>query len=368
MRLPDDWALDADLPCPACRYNLRGLRTPRCVECGTEFRWQSILGVACPRCAQPLAACDDESCPQCRLQLDWPALLSTINPVQFDQYEYAVRPIRAAMVAWGKLMRPRRFWRDVPLERPPVVSRLHRFGLAAIFLFAVGLAVLLIAVSSSFGWGRRASLWLGLTFEALGLCALVLWPPLITAILLPRFTPTLSKFRIRRDQLLRIFMYGRAGVAAAGLILILLVLSWAAYLFTMPTLTWAMGGGWTTPDLAPPMLLYSLPWDVVRLRRGFFEWLAVLEPPPGGMNPPLRISEWFNVAVGLALVTVGWLWWWRYLWVSLVDYLRLDRGNARALFLSTQAIALLCGLIVLCNLPEYGFARLIASWLSPSLW
>lgn len=40
--LPDDWSLDLDLPCPRCRYNLRHLRTPRCPECGTVFRWQSL--------------------------------------------------------------------------------------------------------------------------------------------------------------------------------------------------------------------------------------------------------------------------------------------------------------------------------------
>lgn len=30
-------AIERDLPCPRCRYNLRGLITPRCPECGLQF-------------------------------------------------------------------------------------------------------------------------------------------------------------------------------------------------------------------------------------------------------------------------------------------------------------------------------------------
>jgi hypothetical protein len=33
-----DFLRDRDAWCPACRYNLRGLTTPRCPECGRELR------------------------------------------------------------------------------------------------------------------------------------------------------------------------------------------------------------------------------------------------------------------------------------------------------------------------------------------
>jgi len=39
---PGPEGLQHDLPCPRCRYNLRGLTLPRCPECGFEFRWEDI--------------------------------------------------------------------------------------------------------------------------------------------------------------------------------------------------------------------------------------------------------------------------------------------------------------------------------------
>jgi hypothetical protein len=36
------WLADRDVPCPLCRYNLRGLASNRCPECGRELR----LGVS----------------------------------------------------------------------------------------------------------------------------------------------------------------------------------------------------------------------------------------------------------------------------------------------------------------------------------
>jgi hypothetical protein len=41
---PPDWAaLAAELHCPLCEYNLRGLVEPRCPECGFAFTWSEIL-------------------------------------------------------------------------------------------------------------------------------------------------------------------------------------------------------------------------------------------------------------------------------------------------------------------------------------
>jgi hypothetical protein len=39
-----DWSrLDRELHCPLCTYNLRGLPSPRCPECGHRFDWLDIL-------------------------------------------------------------------------------------------------------------------------------------------------------------------------------------------------------------------------------------------------------------------------------------------------------------------------------------
>src|SRR5690242_4053550 len=39
-------ALDRDILCPLCQYNMRGLGEPRCPECGYRFTWDEILDPA----------------------------------------------------------------------------------------------------------------------------------------------------------------------------------------------------------------------------------------------------------------------------------------------------------------------------------
>jgi hypothetical protein len=41
---PPDWnAIESDVFCPLCDYNLRGLSEPRCPECGFRFDWPVVL-------------------------------------------------------------------------------------------------------------------------------------------------------------------------------------------------------------------------------------------------------------------------------------------------------------------------------------
>ena len=71
-QLPADWRIDRDVPCPVCRYNLRGRREARCPECGATFRWQALLHVSCVRCGESLAMHQGDDCPRCDLPLHWP--------------------------------------------------------------------------------------------------------------------------------------------------------------------------------------------------------------------------------------------------------------------------------------------------------
>ncbi len=46
LRLPPGpEGLEADVPCPRCSYNWRGLTTPRCPECGYTFVWPRVLSI-----------------------------------------------------------------------------------------------------------------------------------------------------------------------------------------------------------------------------------------------------------------------------------------------------------------------------------
>lgn len=46
-RITEDLAR-RDAPCPGCGYNLRGVRVPRCPECGREIDWSDIPAAVKP--------------------------------------------------------------------------------------------------------------------------------------------------------------------------------------------------------------------------------------------------------------------------------------------------------------------------------
>ena len=207
--LPDDWLFDRDLPCPKCRYNLRMLSTPRCPECGTVFRWQTLLHIACPRCGESLEMVNDQRCPRCDLDLDWQALLDEADPSQFKQFEYTQRPVRAAIRTWLAALRPRRFWEGIRLESPPAVRRLR-------WLLVTAMAIHVISIAIAF-WEQGYSL-RGFIFDARcgAFCAVAALLPIVTMVSLPLFVPMLARFRIRRDQLLRCLAYGATGLVWIG--------------------------------------------------------------------------------------------------------------------------------------------------------
>lgn len=328
--LPDDWLLDRDLPCPKCCYNLRMLSTPRCPECGTVFRWQTLLHVACPRCAESLEIVDVDTCPRCRLALDWKRLLDQVDPSQFKQFEYTQRPVRAAIRTWLATLRPRRFWQDIRLESPPAPKRLRRLLLAAITIHVFSIAVAF--------WVQGYSLPGPTFFDAscAAYCAVAVLMPIVTMVGLPLFVPTLGRFRIRGDQLLRCLAYGSMGLVWVGCAC-LFAAALVMIVNTLWPITWTTWGGtWQRPRLG----IYP---DIVA------RWLH-----------DFRIGPWQEWAVsfnGLLLAVVLYLnlvWWWPFLWTALHRYLRLNRRNALALFASTQLIGLIAIAIILVRYTTFG--------------
>jgi hypothetical protein len=351
--LAEDWACDRDVPCPRCGYNLRGLRTPRCPECGTVFRWQALLGVSCPRCGTSLRGVDGESCPVCALSLNWRDLLAGALPVGRWNYEYSSRPFWTGLRTWFAVLRPRRFWRGIPLELPPVADRLRRFRRITWTIAVVAMAMPMLAYLADAIRVIRAGIpggpfqqW---NLQVYGARALVVnattWiflfaPVLISAASLPLFSITLGRFRIRREQLRRMWTYGAVGVAWAGLLIAAGTLGGIA--LASLTVGW---GGFEYNDLNLPGVVWSLVhapslWgesEVLRLRVGS-------APPP----LLLRLEEWIPFVVGVGFVVLFPVWWWWFLYTSLRRYLRLERRTAAGIFAATQIIAGLITLLVLC--------------------
>lgn len=102
--VPDWSAVDRDVHCPLCGYNLRGLAEPRCPECGYAFAWAEILNPK--RTAHPYLF---EHHPRRNLWSFWRTAVGTLRPGRFWETlgpAMAVRPgrlltywVAAALVA-----------------------------------------------------------------------------------------------------------------------------------------------------------------------------------------------------------------------------------------------------------------------------
>jgi hypothetical protein len=324
--LPDGWVFDRDLPCPTCRYNLRMLHTPRCPECGIVFRWQELLRVLCPRCGQSLGDLDSDNCSGCELALNWAALLDDAIPLPGPLYEYSPHPVRAALRTAVAVLMPRRFWRSRPLELPAVPKRLRAYRRKA---WSLGIAGLLVGLLFSAA-GASPVDWLFMIVIALGL-------PCLTQLALPRFTLTLTRFRIRREQLQRCFAYGSTGVGWIGLTLLIVHTAALALSWNRLWGAWTTWGWWYAPNLSAfefaDELLTVLKWR-----------FSLSSPVP-----------WLRVLLGGVFWWMAFIWWWRYLYVVLRHYLRLNGIDAVALFLSTQVIACLIVLLAITGLTIMGY-------------
>ena len=318
--VPDDWALDRDLHCPRCGYNLRMLRLPRCPECGAVYRWQRLLAVVCPRCGDDLADVDEADCPCCALPLDWATLFTQADATYLQNYEHSTTPIRAAVMTWIRALRPRHFWTRIKLEHTPVVPRLNRLRRAGAALCIVGLLLPFLLRLTGPG-GSALDL-----FVFLWAMAFVL--PITTALALPYFTPTLARFRIRRDQLLRCCAYASAGWAWFGVLL-----ATASALVVLVNRFWWGPGLWRTPHLYFEVGVFS---RIVHTHAWWWWWGS---------------AKVFNLVLATALVALCLLWWWRFLYAGLRHYLRLDRPSAWALLISTQIIGLILLLFTILVFP-----------------
>ena len=323
--LPATWVMDRDVHCPTCGYNLRMLREPRCPECGLVFRWQDLLLVPCPRCNENLTAIDGGECPHCQLHLDWQQLLAGAGQYDRRLYEFTEHPLRAALRTWLAALNPWHFWSKIPLAIVPAVLRLRWLRRWAVAICAVGLALL-----AWLSWPHLQAI--RARGDVLLPAVLVGIPPLTTTLVLPLFWQTMTRFRIRRDQLLRCLAYSTSGLAWLGLVFIV-AFSFARLTTVLrpapgpgPRIGMTAGEVWCEPMIVGDALL------------GF-------RLCPSRWCDP--IQHWFNLGIAAAILLVGFIWWWVFLYVSLRRYLQLNRRNAAALLVSTQAIALLTILLIL---------------------
>jgi len=343
--LPDGWTLDRDLPCGNCGYNLRGRREPTCPECGSTFAWQKLLCVACPRCEAGLSECSAAFCPGCGLELDWARMFSAATPRGRDHFEYAPPGPSSVLRTWLRSLKPTNFWSAYRMEDPSRVARLQRIRRAALWVGIGGLLTIpltrffhaLSHVALNAGSFRTdasefiASQALPIASQLLKIClylSLLLLPYALIHFGLPRFTPTLARFRVRPDHFLRISAFSALGVLLLGVLL-------GGFQIAAELAALHLGLGAnpvkdrTTGDLLinPVAQLYRRILSDGRLSQAaLMQWVGA-------------IGFCGRVLIGMLVVIL--LWQWHFCLAALRSYLRLGLRSAVGLTLSVAAVALI---------------------------
>lgn len=109
---PDWAAVDREILCPLCDYNLRGLSESRCPECGHQFDWNELLTEG-----------------------------SHVHPFLFEHR--ADRPVRSWIQTFRASRVPLRFWQSVQPRHRVALSRLYIYG-ATVVAVTVVIAMLLM--------------------------------------------------------------------------------------------------------------------------------------------------------------------------------------------------------------------------------
>lgn len=111
--IPDGWlrggvpewsAIDREIACPRCGYDLRGLAEPRCPECGLEFAWGDALSTP-----------------------------FTVSPWLFE-HQWRRRPLRSLLATLWASLRAQRYWKSISIHLRPDATGLWMQFLAAFLL------------------------------------------------------------------------------------------------------------------------------------------------------------------------------------------------------------------------------------------
>jgi hypothetical protein len=220
---PPDWSTLPDhVPCPLCDYNLRGLVTPRCPECGYSFTWPAFF-----------------------------AARNALHPYLFEHHPH--RPAWSFRQTFLRAALPRRFWTTLSAAHTVHPRRLLLYWAVVLTLFVGATAALLaLPVSDAIAgirWDRAKALqqvanrpgftpqqvaqWYPPVWTRRGIenvfwrinptlpsvTLFVLAWPWLTAAALMLFQQSMRRSRIRPAQILRCVIYCFDPAAAALLVI-----------------------------------------------------------------------------------------------------------------------------------------------------
>jgi hypothetical protein len=184
---PPDWSTTPDdFPCPLCSYNLRGLTTPRCPECGYAFTWSALV-----------------------------ASKQSTHPYLFEHHRTPRTFVRT--LAAGVL--PRQFWRTLTAFHAVRPRRLGAYHFISLLLTL--LPVLIATVAAFYQYRSVVSLnGIPFLFTLLAIYATWPWIMLLTLLIYRR---SMWRASVRMGHLVRCVVYAWdagawAGLAATGML------------------------------------------------------------------------------------------------------------------------------------------------------
>ncbi len=244
---PDWEQIEHTVACPLCDYNLRGLNSPRCPECGFVFKWREVL-----------------------------------DPTrQKHQYLFEHHPEDNLWSWWRTMVGglwPKKFWTTLHPAQPSRPWRLLIYALIIIFIASLPLLIERLIGSSPASWlvwyGTRrgqlamrsagsfpldvfmSAMWMAQPSQVVVFAYVIatMALPLGTLALLMIFQGTMRKVRVKQRHVLRCIVYSADVLIWPAIVLVGLVCA-AAFINA-----WSEAVAWTA------IVMFPLVWAAMAWR------------------------------------------------------------------------------------------------------
>lgn len=238
-----DWERVAfDVACGRCGEDLRGCVEPSCPRCELEFEWDDVLPLEelrCLHCAYLLIGLQESRCPECGQEFAWQEVLDAARARKSGLFEHqwSHQGIRALSRTWRlAAFQPAKLWASYEINDPPRIVPLLAFVILqwAVFVLSwfAGGEVADLALNGMAKWKQSQANFsykfrLGDEFFYVAGTIYV-----FTFLSFQLFFQTKGRYRVRWQQLLRVYVHATAFGSLCMLIsLILETLVDAAVLF-----------------------------------------------------------------------------------------------------------------------------------------
>lgn len=225
---PDWQRIAFDVACGRCGRDLRGCVEPRCPNCELEFEWNDVLPfeeLRCLYCAYRLFGLQEARCPECGQAFEWQDVLNAARGRRGTLFEHRWSHEAVPALArtwWLAAFRPTKLWTSYDINDPPRVLPLLAFAVLqwTVFVlswFAVGAAADFI-LNGLASWKQSRSHFNYDFRLSADFFYVVATAYAFTFLAFQLFFQTNGRYRLRWQQLLRVYVHATA-FASLGMLI-----------------------------------------------------------------------------------------------------------------------------------------------------